>query len=202
MQQQVVVIHGGKVFKEYRQYIISLRTREVTKEKFTPQKDWKDSLPKELGPEFEVFAPKMPNGNNAVYEEWKIWFERMTKFLQNGVILIGHSLGGIFLAKYLSENNFSKKIKAVFLVAAPCNDVCEGEFLTGFDLPASLENFSRQAKNIYLCFSVDDPVVSFAEADKYHKALPGSEVITFENRQHFSQEFFPELIELIKKCEE
>ena len=44
------------------------------------------------------------------YEAWKIWFERHFQFLQKEVILIGWSLGGRFLLKYLSENKFPFKI--------------------------------------------------------------------------------------------
>ena len=100
MKQQVVVIHGGRTFPTYEEYLHSLKTREITAEKFKLQKDWKESLQNELGEEFEVFNPKMPNGNNAVYEEWKIWFERMLGFLGDNAVLIGQSLGGIFLVKY------------------------------------------------------------------------------------------------------
>ena len=197
--KQVVAIHGGRTFDTYEHYIWSLENREITIDTFKGQKDWRDSLQKELGEDFEVFAPKMPNGNNAVYIEWKIWFERMAGFLHDDVVLIGHSFGGIFLAKYLSETPFTKKVKAVFLVAVPFDDVQPEEFLTGFELPASLEKFSAQASKIYLIFSKDDPVVPFTQASKYKNALPNAQIVTFKDRQHFNQEFFPELVKLIKK---
>ncbi|MDO8530284.1 MAG: alpha/beta fold hydrolase [bacterium] len=199
MKKQVVVIHGGRTFDTYEQYIWSLENREVDVEKFKFHKSWREGLEQDLGADFEVFAPKMPNPNNAVYHEWKIWFERMADFLQDDVILIGHSLGGIFLAQYLSENIFTKKVKAVFLVAAPFDDVQAEEFLTSFQLPTSLENFSAQAPNIYLVFSEDDTVVPFTEVAKYKNALPGAQIVAFKNRQHFNQESFFELVELIKK---
>jgi predicted alpha/beta hydrolase family esterase len=141
----------------------------------------------------------MPNKNNAVYEEWKIWFSRLKEFLLDDVVLVGHSLGGIFLAKYLSENIFAKKIKAVFLVAAPFDHVCPGEFLVSFQLPSSLKEFSAQAPTIYLLFSKNDPIVPYKEAEKYHNALPGSHVIPFEAHEHFNQASFPELVKLIKQ---
>ena len=128
MKKQVVVIHGGRTFKTYQEYIRSIRNREVSIDKFKIQKNWKDSLEKKLGKNFEVFAPHMPNGNNAVYEEWKIWFCRMVEFINDDAIFIGHSLGGIFLAKYICENTCSKKIKAVILVAAPFNEGNMKEF--------------------------------------------------------------------------
>lgn len=198
MKKQVVVIHGGKTFKTYQQYIDSLKNREVVVDKFKIQKEWEDSLQLELGADFEIFTPRMPNGNNAVYEEWKIWFERLSEFLNDNVILIGHSLGGIFLAKYLSENTFPKKIKAVVLLAAPFADLDAERSLCSFALPKSLNKFTDQVKIIYIIHSKDDPVVPFEQADKYKSVLPNSEILAFTDRQHFNQESFPEIIKLIK----
>lgn len=198
MKKQVVVIHGGKTFKIYEKYINSLKKRDITIHKFKLQKEWKDSLQTELGVDFEVFTPRMPNGNNAVYQEWKIWFERLSEFLNDDVILIGHSLGGIFLAKYLSENTFPKRTKAVILLAAPFADLDAGRSLCSFTLPKSLNKFTDQVKMIYIIHSKDDPVVPFEQADKYKSVLPNSELIVFADRQHFNQESFTEIITLIK----
>ena len=116
MKQQIVVIGGGTTFDEYEDYISYLKVhRDASIEKFKPQEDWKDSLSTDLGSDYELFQPQMPNRNNARYEEWKIWFERMTPFINDDVVFIGHSLGGMFLAKYLSEQIFPKKIRATIL---------------------------------------------------------------------------------------
>lgn len=199
MKKQIVAIHGGRTFPSYQEYLHSLKTRQVTPDKFKLQKDWRYGLQQNLGDDFEVFCPKMPNGNNVVYEEWKIWFLRLAEFLDDDVVLVGHSMGGIFLAKYLSENIFAKKIKAVILLAAPFDEGGLQESLGQVILPDSLETFSSQAQKIYLIFSKDDPIVPFENAQKYQQALLGSEIIAFEDRQHFNQELFPEIVELIKK---
>ena len=138
----------------------------------------------------------MPCQDNAKYAEWKIWFERLFPFVEDGTILLGGSLGGIFLAKYLSENKFPKKIKALFLVAAPHSDM-EGSI--SFDLKKPLQNVKEQCDNIHLYQSQDDPEVNFAEVEKYQKELPGAKLHIFEDRGHFLQEHFPEIVAEIKK---
>jgi predicted alpha/beta hydrolase family esterase len=52
---------------------------------------------------------------------------------------------------------------------------------------------------IFLYQSKDDPEVSFHDAEKYKRDLPKAELIIFEDRGHFLQQDFFELIENIKK---
>jgi len=108
MKKQVVVIRGGNTFETRKAYVAYLKRYKLDIQKLK-RGDWKDSLNKDLGKTFEVILPRMPNASDARYEEWKIFFNKLRPFLRSGVILIGHSLGGTFLAKYLSQNRFPKK---------------------------------------------------------------------------------------------
>ena len=198
MQQQIVAIHGGTSFNSYEEYLQFLRTRELSRERLSAGQDWKANLGADLGEGFEVFVPKMPNGANAKYLEWQIWFERIGEVLNDNVILIGHSLGGIFLAKYLSENTFPKSIAATILVAAPFADTSTEESLTEFALPASLDRFAKQSQRIVLFHSNDDPVVPVAEARRYEEAVPHAELKLLHGQQHINQEHFPELVALLQ----
>jgi predicted alpha/beta hydrolase family esterase len=195
-KKQVIVIHGGTPFDSYAEYIKNLMEYKVDFESLK-KTFWKKGLAVDLGDQFDVIMPEMPCKRNAKYPEWKIWFEKFFEIFNSEITLVGHSLGGIFLAKYLAENNIPKKIKSVHLVAAPF----DGEFGTigDFNLPDNLENFTNQADAIYLYFSKDDPIVPFADIDKYSNVLPKAQKIIFEDRGHFRMETFPEIIENIKK---
>ena len=196
--QQVVAIHGGTSFDTHEEYLAFIKTREITLEKLKQCEDWKASLPRELGDTFEVLLPKMPNGTNAKYAEWRIWFERCLDFIQDDVILIGHSLGGIFLAKYLAEASVPCRIRATLLVAAPFDDTDTVESLNDFRLPVSLEKMAAQGGAIYLVHSKDDPVVPYEQTAKYQRALPLAQLMPFDNRGHFNQTEFPELVALLQ----
>ena len=198
VKKQIIIIGGGTTFDTYEEYIFYLKNKEVDIDFFKAKIKWKDTLAEKLGTDFEIISPKMPNVTSARYEEWKIWFEKFFPFINDEVILTGHSLGGIFLAKYLSENLFPKKIKAVILVAAPFDTENAIESLGSFVLGKTLEKFENQTSKIYLFHSEDDPVVPFEQVNKYKKSLPNSEMIVFKNKQHFNHEFFPEIVELIK----
>ncbi|MEI6296425.1 MAG: alpha/beta hydrolase [bacterium] len=197
MKKQIVIIHGGTTFDTYEEYIAYLKNKEVGIDKFKMRKDWKDTLISVLSGDIEVLFPRMPNGTNARYEEWKIWFEKMIPFLNDEVVFIGHSLGGIFLAKYFSESVLGKNNKALILVAAPFDREGQGDSLGDFILSKSLDKVDEQFSKVYLIHSKDDPVVPFKQSGEYKKALVKSELIIFEDRQHFNQEVFPEIVDLI-----
>lgn len=198
--QQVIQIHGGRSFKQYGRFLDYLRTVEV--EPFPSERQgWRYSLQENLGKEFEIILPTMPNKQNSKYVEWKIWFERFYPFLRDDLVLIGHSLGGMFLVRHLSENVFPKKIATLHLVA-PVFDKQKLEEKSGgedflFDV-AKLSNVEKQCGEIYIYHSKDDDVVSFKHAEEYKQALPEAELVVFEDRGHFMQEEFPELIERIR----
>jgi predicted alpha/beta hydrolase family esterase len=194
--KQIIAIHGGDEFATYDEYIAALNSCEVELGN-SDRKGWKMSLSAQLGFDYQVTLPRMPNASNAKYAEWKLWFEKYASLVEDGVILIGHSLGGIFLAKYLSENRFSKKIGATFLVAPPYDQ--DGErTIVEFTLPDSLQLLEEQGGELFIYHSKDDPIVAFEELQKYQNALPKANALTFADRGHFLQEEFPELVQDIK----
>lgn len=195
---QLFIIHGGMTFKNKGDYLNFLKTREVS---IKARVRWSDEyLTKKLGKEFEIIKPRMPLQDNAKYEEWKIHFERHFSELRNNVILIGSSLGGIFLAKYLSENKFPKKILATYLICPPFDNTLSGEDLVGgFKLQTDLSLMEKNSPNLYLMFSQDDDVVPISHVTKYRKKLKNAKFIIYESKNgHFDIPEFPEIIKMIK----
>ncbi|MFA6550627.1 MAG: alpha/beta hydrolase, partial [Candidatus Gracilibacteria bacterium] len=158
-------------------------------------------LNKKLGKDFKIMRPRMPLSDNAKYKEWKIYFERHFPYINDDVILIGCSLGGIFLAKYLSENKFPKKILATYLVCPPFDNSLPGEELAGgFKLKSNLSLIEKNSNNLTLMFSKDDPIVPVSHAEKFRKKLKTAKIIIYESKNgHFIMSKFPEIIKMIKK---
>jgi predicted alpha/beta hydrolase family esterase len=224
---QIVVIHGGNTYETTSDFLKDLWRQLFRMEFRLPwsrvrTKSWKANLQEDLGQEdedtvFEVIRPKMPNPHNARYEEWKNTFEELLAgpelVGEDEVMLVGYSLGGMFLAKYLSQNKFPKRIKATFLVAAPFDSeqvIKNSEILEKkipfFAVPDDLARFSAQSPHIFLYHSKDDPIVPFSELAKFQKRLisekgtadPAVTTRIFDDRQHFNQEHFPELVQDIR----
>ena len=194
--KNIIIIHGGNTLANHSDYIDHIKNIEIDKTRLYSTIEWKQTISDKLGLNYEVLNPRMPNASYARYDEWKLYFEAVTKVLDNNVILIGHSLGGIFLAKYLSENKFPKKIDALFLLAAPYEK--NGESLGDFKLGTNLDKVNKQVKKIYILHSEDDPVVPMTDSDKYISALPSAELVVFEDKGHFNTEEFSGLVYLIK----
>ena len=198
MKTQVLLIHGGMTFKNRKDYIHYIKTRDVSTKKKVRWSD--DYLDNELGKDFQVIKPRMPLVDNAKYEDWEIQFKRYIPLLKDRIVLVGVSLGGIFLAKYLSEHKFPKKIISVFLIGAPYDNSCKGEDLVGgFKLKFDLSLLEKNTKNLYLMFSKNYDVIPLSHARKYKNKLKKAKIIIYKNKNgHFKVSKFRELVRLIK----
>ena len=195
--KQVVVIGGGTTFARYEDYIESLRTKVVRIDRIAYSPSWKQSLQERLGSEYLVLIPSMPNTANAKYSEWKIYFDRVVEVLEDDCILLGHSMGGIFLAKYLSENKLPIRIGATVLIAAPFSDET-AEDLDEFKLETLSEHFKQQAGKVILFGAHDDPVIAASDFERYQSELSSAEVHEVSAQDHYVRAEFPELISALK----
>lgn len=185
-------------FKNKKDYMYFLKTRKVSLQK---RARWTgDYLDKKLGRKFEIIRLRMPLQDNAKYKDWKIHFERFIPLLKNNAILIGVSLGGIFLTQYLSEHKLPKKLATVFLVCPPFDDsLFEEDLAGGFRLKSDLSLLDGSTKHLFLLFSANDDVVPVAHAEKYRKKLKNAKIIIYKNKNgHFNIATFPEIIRIIK----
>ena len=197
-KRQILMVHGGMTFKNEKDYLHFLKTRKISAKK---KISWSgDFLDKKLGNGFEIIRPRMPLQDNAKYRDWKIFFERYLPLLRNNAILIGSSLGGIFLAKYLSEKKLPKKALSVYLICPPFDNTVGGEDLVGgFALKSNLSLLERNTKNLHLLFSKDDKTVPVAHAEKYRKKLKNAHIVIYKSKNgHFDVPTFPEIIKMIK----
>jgi len=195
---QLLYIHGGMTFKEKEDYINYLKTRSIYLDDF---KVWSgDFIREALVNHCAIIGPKMPCKENAQYEEWKIHFEKHLEIMENDMVLVGWSLGGIFLAKYLSENKVNKNIISTYLIAPPFDNSLREEGLSGgFELKDDLSFIKQNCNNINIWFSKDDEIIPIEHAKKYEDAIPSAKMRIFESKGgHFVVQEFPELTDAIK----
>jgi uncharacterized protein len=165
MRKRVLFIHGGGegAYEEDRQLAASLQ--DV------------------LGAAYDVRCPKMPHEDLPVYQAWKGRIAKELDALEGEVVLVGHSLGGSILLKYLSEEEVEKPVAGLFLVAVPywgVEDWEVGEYALREDFASKI----LREMMVFLFHSRDDEVVPFTHAALYAEKLPRATVREFDGRGH------------------
>jgi len=118
---KVIIVHGSnKNDKEnIKKYNLSQQN----------ERDWIGWLKEELQKiKINCFNPLMPKNWAPDYNEWKEEFEKIE--VDGESILVGHSLGGTFLVRWLGETK--QKIKKLILVAPAKVFHKNGDLLANF----------------------------------------------------------------------
>lgn len=136
------------------------------------------SLQKELGSDFNVVYPEMPDEDNAPYESWKQVIQEQIATTTDPIILVGHSMGASELAKILTEIKIDTPVAGIFLLAAPFWGG-GGWLYEGYEeleLPGdTAAKFPKEAK-VFLYQAHDDEIVPFAHLGLYTKLFPNATV--------------------------
>jgi predicted alpha/beta hydrolase family esterase len=146
-----------------------------------------------------TYTPEMPEPYAPDYEKWKSVLEQFS--IDENTILVGHSCGGGFLVRWLSENKIS--VGKVVLVAPwiDPNHSFAPKMFTNWEIDA---NLGARVQEISLFISLDDDQEELDTAEILKKFVPGLVVKQFSDKGHFTMrdmqtEKFPELRDFILK---
>jgi pimeloyl-ACP methyl ester carboxylesterase len=140
MTRQVLFVQGGgaRVHDEWDQKLV-------------------DSLRRELGPAWQVRYPRMPNEADPDYATWSAALRKELAGLDDGAIVVGHSIGGTTLINALAEHPPERTLGAVILVSAPF---------------------------VYLFYGLADDTAPPAHAELYARAIPRARLVRLPGRDH------------------
>ena len=138
-------------------------------------------------------APEMPVPYNPEYTAWRKVFESF--LIDHETILIGHSCGGGFIVRYLSENNIN--VGKVVLIAPwidPDKTLKTGMFDFKID-----ENLAKRTRELVIFDSKNDHKDVQESVEILKNTIKGARVVEFEDKGHFCYEdmqtsYFPELL--------
>lgn len=149
--------------------------------------------------DIHTVSVEMPNGYYPVYETWKKELERYDITPQT--TLVGHSCGGGFLVRWLSETE--QKVGRVVLVAPwlgldTFNQPFDGKF---FDFEID-RNVVTKTGGVTIMYSSDDDKSILQSVDIIKSKIDGVSLRKFDDKGHFTLKSlksgqFPELIEEI-----
>lgn len=139
-------------------------------------------------------TPELPRPFEPIYEKWRSVFEQFD--IDENTILVGHSCGGGFLVRWLTETD--KRVGKVALVAPfldPHHNQVESSF---FDFSLG-QNIVSKTAGIRIFYSTDDDQDILDSVDQI-KFLPGVETTVLMGMGHLTfkdmgRRDFPELAE-------
>ena len=140
------------------------------------------SLAKELGPDYEIHYPFMPDEAAPDYPAWnRVLIEQVAR-LGNDVILVGHSIGATIVVWSIAATQPKQELAAVFLIAAPF--VGEGGWeIEDFTPPSDIDTKLPDVP-IYFYHGHEDETVPFAHVDLYAAMLPQAFIRRLDGRNH------------------
>jgi predicted alpha/beta hydrolase family esterase len=145
-----------------------------------------DSLQQLLGSSHDVRYPEMNNENNPAPDKWMLQIKEELVTMNDTVILVGHSVGGSILIKFLVEEKLKNTIAGIFLIATPFWGG-GGWTYEGYEkLVLPNKEYTKLSNDvpIFLYHSHDDDTVPFAHLALYANRFPNATVRELDERGH------------------
>jgi predicted alpha/beta hydrolase family esterase len=142
-----------------------------------------DSLRAELGADYEVRYPRMPQEDDPTYARWSAAIGHELTALDDGAVVVGHSVGGTILVNYLAEASPERRLGAIVLLAAPF--VGAGGWPGDeFELPPDLGARLPRGVPVHLFHGLNDETAAPDHVDLYFRAIPQARLHRLPGRDH------------------
>lgn len=156
------------------------------------------SLRSQLGADYVVRYPRMPNEEEPDYEVWKNAIAEELAAMGSGAILVGHSIGGSVIVRAVVDGGIGESLAGVFLLAAPFwydHDFWRWDEVK---LPPNAAERIPDGLPILLYHSRQDESIPFAHVEMYAQALPQATVRPLDGRNHQLNDDLTEVAQEIK----
>lgn len=159
------------------------------------------SLQAALGPAYQVHYPRMRDEESPEYTDWKAHVTSELAALNGEVTLVGHSVGGSVLIKYLSEQAVEKRIACLVLLAAPYWGADDFWKWDAAQLPEDAAAKLASIPRIFIYHCRDDASVPFAHLARYAARLPKAAIRAVDRGGHQFANGLADVTEDIRNAE-
>jgi pimeloyl-ACP methyl ester carboxylesterase len=142
-----------------------------------------DSLRRELGHGYDLRYPRMPDEHDPSYARWSAAIQGEVTTLDDGAVVVGHSVGGTILINTLAERPPQGPLAAIVLIAAPFVGTggWPGE---EFELPHDLGARLPHGTPVHVFHGLRDETAPPSHADLYARAIPQARLHLLPGRDH------------------
>ena len=156
----------------------------------TANEYWYPWLKKQIeGKGFVCFTPTMPGLEKTCYKTWANEMDKIKSEINQDSVVIGHSVGSVFLAHYLISNkiNVAKFIGVVSFNAPDGQGIHEDwDKINENFFVDNLEELKKYAKE-RICFYSPTDLYDFKKLDNFANTVDAEKVI-IQNAGHFTAE--------------
>jgi len=146
---------------------------------------------------YDIDYPMMPDEDNPDYETYKGKIDEELKRIHSKVVLVGHSVGGCFLLKYLSEEKIENDIAGIFFIATPFWGEGGWQY-EGFSLEDDFPSKLPTEAPIFFYHGTEDETVPFSHLALYAKKIPRAISRKIVGRGHQLDNDLSEVVQDIK----
>jgi predicted alpha/beta hydrolase family esterase len=126
-----------------------------------------------LGRAYHVRYPRMPDEADPSYARWTPTLHRELAALADDAVVVGHSIGGYLLLRYLAEHPpFPAHVAGLCIAAAPFPAGDPNWQFADFTLPDGFGLRFPTQLPIFLYHATDDRTVPYAHMALYAQAIP------------------------------
>lgn len=145
----------------------------------------------------DVLVPNLPNPEEPNAEAWLNALAEEIGPLTDEDILVGHSLGGAVLLRFLDGAEAHTIPKGAIIIGAPWM-IKHEELRSFFPIDFDYDVIMWKASFFTVIHSKDDHVVPFDHAEKYKEML-GARLVATEGDAHFQGEQYPVILEEVQR---
>jgi len=136
-----------------------------------PEEGWRPWLKEQLEQAgWQVINPAMPDTDMPTQDKWLAKLSEDIGELDGETYLIGHSLGGITILRYLESLPDNKSIGGAVLIAGFANDLTydgyKGELTNFFTSPINWDRINSACPKFFVLYSRGD---SWVDESNYHE---------------------------------
>lgn len=142
-----------------------------------------DSLRRGIGEGYEVRYPRMPDEGDPSYATWGPAVQREVSALDDGAVVVGHSVGATILVHALAQRPPERELRLIGLLAAPFvgSGGWPGE---EFELPDDLGARLPRGVPVHVFHGLEDTTVPPSHADRFAVAIPEARLHRLPGRDH------------------
>lgn len=152
-----------------------------------PDSNWFPWMKTELEKEnVEVHVLNMPNADFPKMGEWVEHIQKTIGKTDENVFLVGHSLGGIAILRYLEYLPENEKAGGILLVAGFSESIGIPEIENFFEMPVDYAKVKKSVAKIVIINSDNDPYVPLEQGKIMEEKL-GGKFVVMHNAFHINE---------------